>query len=452
MKHMSLKFFIAIIALVLLSAAAVAGTSFSYLKIAPQALGFKKPMTYLVLMQNNYEIRATGGYIGSFAIVTMERGKIKKMNLFNTNEFDKKSAVKVAPPSPLKEFLHVQNWQLRDSNWSPDFPVSAKQAMQFYNLQSNDKVNFDGVIAVNTNVLPTLLGYIGSVKIEGTEFKAENAALALEYEVEQGFYERGLNYDQRKKILFEFIKKTAAEIEGLSTREKIQLTSRLKKHLNNKDILVYFEDETMEEAVKVAGWGGDLRKPSSDYLMIVDSNLGALKSDLYVSRDLEYYVDLTNPNSPWARLTVRYNHQAKEETWLTKDYRNFLRVYVPRKAWLVKANGASNKTKFENGKANTVFSNFMDVELNQQKKVVYEYVLPKEVIKDDQYELLIQKQSGVKELPIKIVVVSHQGVKRLWPNKFGVITPSKKQTIFKKTLEGDEVFRIKFSDEKIDVK
>lgn len=447
---MKLRFYIVIfVVIILLPISVLMWGYFSYFKVIAHAAGFEKPVTYLVLLQNNYEIRATGGYIGSFAVVTIDRAKIKKINLFNTNEFDRQSSVKVVPPTPLKEFLQVENWQLRDSNWAPDFPTSARQAIRLHNLQSREQIRFDGVVGVNANILPTLLQSTGPVKIASNEFNKDNAALALEYEVEQGFYQKGISQEERKKVLFQFIKEVINRVEKLDNKEKIQLAKSLRFHLQNKDILLYFDDERLQQAIEGQEWGGIMKGFSGDYLMVVDSNLGAFKSDMFVARNLDYFLDLTDPEKPKARLTVKYKHTAKEENWLVKDYRNFMRVYTPQKTWLEKVGGVNNKTSFEGTKTHSGFGNFMDVELNQQKAVVYQYVLPSDIIKDGTYELLVQKQPGIKKLPVTVTVKSPYKIKRLSPNQDGKLSFSNnKQVVFKKDLESDQVFKIKFDLEK----
>lgn len=418
---------------------------FPYFKVFPRALGFQKSMTYLVLLQNNYEIRATGGYIGSFAVATINNGRIQELNLFDSNEFDKKSVIKIEPPRPLKEFLHIDNWQFRDSNWSPDFPTSAIMATKFYNLQKGENINFDGVIAVNANILSTILEVIGPIKIDGSEFNRNNAVLALEYEVEQGFYEKGISREQRKEILFRFIKEVIRRAEDLSVRDKIQLAKSLKTDLDNKDILVYFSDKRLEKTIKEQGWAGNVKNFTGDYLMVIDSNLGAFKSDLFVNRKLEYTVNLRDPTKPKARLVIYYDHNATEENWLVKDYRGWLRVYTPKESLLSKVEGVNGKTILESDKWYTVFGNFFDVEVGQQKSIVYEYDLPKTVLEDGSYKLLIQKQSGIEKLPVAVIVLSSYKIKRLWPNKFGRIVAGKNQVVFRKDVQSDEVFKIKFT-------
>lgn len=421
--------------------------NFSYLKILPAAAGFKKPMTYLILMQNNYEIRATGGYIGSFGIATIEKAKIKELKLFNTNEFDAKSKAKVKPPQPLNEFLHIENWQLRDSNWSPDFPTSAVMAEKFYNLQSGENINFDGVIAVNANILPAILEVVGTIKIDGSEFNKDNAALALEYEVEQGFYKKGAPKEERKEILFRFIKEVIKKVDNLSPRDKVRLAKSFRSHTDSKDILIYFNNEKLEKIVKKQSWGGNVIKPNNDYLMLVDSNLGAFKSDLFVRRSLEYTVDFSDTKKPRAKLVINYEHNAKEENWLVKDYRNWLRVYAPKGSSLVKTAELKSKPSLEIGKNHNIFGGFIEVALAEKKSIGYEYDLPSDIVKNGSYKLLIQKQSGIEKIPVTVTIVNSSklgSVKRIYPNEFSYFVSSKNQIIFKKDILTDEVFEVKF--------
>lgn len=391
----------------------------------PEVLGFNKPMTYLILLQNNYEIRPTGGYIGSFAIITVENAKITNLDIFDTNEFDRVSQRGFKPPSPLKEFLHVDNWQLRDVNWSPDFPTTAKQAVKFYNLESAKDMDFDGVAAVNASILPTIINFIGPVQIEENEFNEENVILALEYEVELGFKEKGIGYEGRKGVLVKLVKEVSSGIENLSLKEKIRLSEQLRNHADNKDMLLYSKNPDIQLALKEKGWTGELKPSKGDYLMVVDTNLGAFKSDFFIERSLDYTVDLTDMEKPKAKLVITYDHNAKESNWLTKDYRSYVRVYTPKGSWMTKTGGVKDKTDFSAEKNYTVLANFAEVPLDTKKQVIYEYNLPKNILAGSTYELLVQKQPGLEKLPVKVTLLTGK---------------SSKQIIFEKEILKDHKF------------
>ena len=145
--------------------------------------------TFMLLFQNNMELRPGGGYIGSFGILKMLDGKVEELQTHDLSNFDGRVPDGIVPPYPIKEALHVNDWKLRDSNFSPDFPTNAGKADEFYHLGQGQE-NFAGVVAINSNVLTSFLKVTGPVEVPGYPgiYDSENAVLNLEYQVEQGSY------------------------------------------------------------------------------------------------------------------------------------------------------------------------------------------------------------------------------------------------------------------------
>ena len=96
--------------------------------------GFKK-RHFLVLLQNNNELRSTGGYITSVFDITLGKFGAKKKSLnVNTDLYDHK---KVDAPTPIQKMLydsHLNTWTFRDANYYPDFKKSGEKLVEFYNL------------------------------------------------------------------------------------------------------------------------------------------------------------------------------------------------------------------------------------------------------------------------------------------------------------------------------
>ncbi len=112
----------------------------SFLKIIPEITGFNGERTYLLLFQNNLELRPSGGYLGNFGIIKVKNGKPIIFEVHDTNIFDGFGKTITEPPTPIYDYLGIDNWQMRDGNWSPDFKISAKQVEYFYHLQGGQEI------------------------------------------------------------------------------------------------------------------------------------------------------------------------------------------------------------------------------------------------------------------------------------------------------------------------
>ena len=125
----------------------------------PTLLGLIKPINYLVLIQDNHELRASGGFIEGLALISVVGGHISDVQLLSSFTADAQMKGSVEPPD-LKKSLGESNWYFRDSNWEADFPIVAQKAAWFVAKQLNRQI--DVVVATNTSSLPSLLDIVGS--------------------------------------------------------------------------------------------------------------------------------------------------------------------------------------------------------------------------------------------------------------------------------------------------
>ena len=366
---------------------------------------------FLVLFHNNMEIRPGGGFIGAFGILKVKKGKITALETHDTGNFDGRIPDAVPVPYPMKETLRIDSWKLRDSNWSPDFAVNAKKAEEFYRMGGGQE-KFDGVVGITTNVLTSLLKVTGPITLEGYPgtYADENAIIALEYQVEKAFDEQGIPRGERKSVLMDLAKAIAARVENLSPGGKIELAKIILEDLKRKDILLYFSDAEIQQAVEKSNWAGRVdEKWDRDYLMTVDANLGAWKSDYYVKRSLDYTVDLTK-DTPEAKLLITYNHTAKQKDWMTKDYQSYLRVYAPQGFWLDSYSPELKNPQFAEELSRKYFGFLVYVPIGQEKTFEFRYALPEEL--KNNYDLLIQKQAGLNNVPVAAHITYPDGSKK----------------------------------------
>ena len=352
----------------------------------------------LVLFQNDLELRPGGGFIGAFGVIKFKNGKIQDIAVEDTGNFDKKIPANIAPPAPLAEIIGTKAWKMRDSNWSPDFKVNAEQAEYFYNA-GGGKENIDGVIAINTVVLNSLLSITGPVKIDGYpgEYRDENAILQLEYQVEKGYLEQGIAKGERKNIMAELADILAEKAQSFSFSEQLQMARKMEDHLKQKDIQLFFKDKALQDEIEKVDWGGRVKDFDGDYLMVSDANLLALKSDFCIRRRMEYAVDIEN-DIPQAELAITYEHTCRVKDWMTSDYRSWLRVYVPNGSFLTEAGGQKGDVSYSEELGKKVFGMLVIVPVGEAKTITLKYRLP-ENVKKGNYRLLVQKQSGSGAVP-----------------------------------------------------
>ncbi|MDP1845822.1 MAG: DUF4012 domain-containing protein [Candidatus Moranbacteria bacterium] len=376
--------------------------------IYDKAGGFDREQTFLILFQNDMELRPGGGFIGSFGILKAKNGKVGDIQIHDTGVFDGRVPDTEQPPYPMAEMLHIKSWQMRDSNWSPDFRVNAEKAEYFYKLGQGGE-NFDGVIAINTKVLNSILEITGPVKIADYpgEYNDETAILQLEYQVEKGYQEQGIMKGERKSVMKDMAKVLIEKIHNLNVSQQLELAKKIEENLKQKNIQMFFKDESLQAEAEEINWAGRVKNYKGDYLMVVDANLNSLKSDLCIKREIKYEVDLS-AEKPQAELALTYDHTCRTRDWMTANYNDWLRVYIPDGSWLADSSVPQENLRFGNDLGKKVVGVPVYVEIGKKETITLKYDLPAE-LKNNNYSLFIQKQSGSGEVPVSISVKKADG-------------------------------------------
>lgn len=373
--------------------------------------GYPEKARFLIILQNNDELRPTGGFIGTYGIVEVDSGDIVKFDTRDVYHLDMpiKDKLRIVPPEPLKKYLGVDNWYLRDANWSPDWPTSARKINWFYQVENklNNQVaqnEFSGVIAITPQFIIDLLTLTGPIKIDNVVYDKNNFQDLLQYKVEKGYVDSGVSSWQRKEVIGEIAKELKIKLFNLPTKQLLEIFSILNNNLDEKNILIYLFNPVEQNLIKQKGWAGEIKNMKDDYLMVVDANMAALKTNAVINRNLEYEVD-QNINGLFAKLKINHAHSGRFD-WKTTRYRTWTRIYAPLGSQLIKTEGfVDNEVVVINELDKTCFGGFISIEPGKISNIYLEYKLPDDlnkVINAGNYNLYIQKQPGsdVKQLVV----------------------------------------------------
>ncbi|MEA3293175.1 MAG: hypothetical protein U9P88_01785, partial [Patescibacteria group bacterium] len=231
----------------------------------------------------------------------------------------------------------------------------------------------------------------------------------LEYEVEKGYIERGIEAGERKTVFKALVKKTLEKSMEGSLWQKEDLKNLIISELNEKNILLFFKNSGEQEIINKLGWSGQVDQSyQGDYLMIVEANLGGGKSNAFIEREIEYFVDLSK-DIPVANLKIKYTHSNVKKDWFNDDYRAYLRIYVPNESWLLASSGMENETEFLDEFGKTVFGNWIVIPAGETKTVEFSYLLPNRFKDETDYQILVQKQPGINNLHLNLMIKGLKG-------------------------------------------
>ncbi|MFA5131033.1 MAG: DUF4012 domain-containing protein [Patescibacteria group bacterium] len=332
-------------------------------------LGATNDKRYLLVFQNNSEMRATGGFIGSYALVDVRDGKIRNLEVPGGGSYDMEAGmnVRVAAPKPL--WLVNPLWHFWDANWWPNWPTTAKNLMWFY--EKSDGPTVDGVIGVTPTVVEKLLAITGPIDLTkeyGLTIDADNFWETVQKIVEQKNLASSnpssvagvpasstpvlsslpikqdleINADNKpKKIIGDLMAKIMETLpKKLNSENLVKILALFEESLSEKQVLFYFSDPALEAEVASRNWAGEIKNTDRDYLAVINTNIAGQKSDRMMAEKIEQTSEVAADGSIINTLKITRTHTGVKNEVMT-GVRNvdWLRVYVPGGSELLSADG-----------------------------------------------------------------------------------------------------------------
>ncbi len=373
--------------------------------VLPQIMGEDSPKKYLVLLQNDKELRPTGGFITAYAVFNVSKGKIESEGSQDIYSLDATVLKKVPPPAPIAKYLNVSSFSLRDSNFSPDFVSSMNQFQSLYN-SSSQKKNIDGIITVDTQFVLDMVKVLGPIDAYGTKFTADNVDACgcpqIIYQLESfADQPKGTESGGRKDIIAVLMQQMMAKTFSAPKSTWPNILTTMLNSLREKDVLLYFKDSNSQAAVERVNYAGRLYQYDGDYLAINEANLGGAKSNLYIQENANLKVEKGKDGNLHNTLTIEYkypramdncNLERKGGLCLAGIYQDYIRIYVPKGATIIKASGTEVPLAASEDLGKTVFGGFFTVRPQGTAKIQVEYSVP--IKATGTYKLLIQKEPG----------------------------------------------------------
>lgn len=318
-------------------------------KMLASLIGINGEKRYLFVFQNNTEIRASGGFIGSYALIDFKGGNIEKLEAPGGGSYDTEGGLqeKVASPEPL----HLVNplWHFWDANWWPDWPTSARKLEWFY--ERSDGPTVDGIISLTPTVAEKFLeitGPIDMTKEYGVVLDSKNFWVTTQTFTEQKFYQT----NKPKKIIGDLMNRILEELpKRLNKDNLLPLLKMFDESAREKHILFYFNDGELEKKIEELGWDGKVDNTNWDYLSVINSNIAGQKTDRRIRETIEHTAEVMPDGSIIDNVLIRREHTGvKNEPFCGVRNVDWMRVYVPLGSELISAEGFKpvDKIYFEN--------------------------------------------------------------------------------------------------------
>lgn len=312
------------------------------------------PKTYLLLVQNEDELRPTGGFITTVGRLVVQDGEIVSLDFEGVdNEQEDWTRPYPAAPWQLQEYMNAEVLILRDSNWFADFPTSARWAEYLFSYNHADSL--DGVIAFDQQFLVILLGALGPLEVEGAPYPITSSNV-IEYMRSAKLPPAGEPVPPnwyRKTFIEDIADAILRELVGGGNKDWRGLGFALTRALGERHLLMRFDDPALTSLLAEHDWDNAVRPFDGDFLMITDTNIGFNKTNALVDISLSYDVDLTDLSAPKGSLVLNHRNNSSRDVQcmhfdsgqtpadymypMNRCYWSYLRVYKQSGAELVAA-------------------------------------------------------------------------------------------------------------------
>jgi len=314
---------------------------------APQILGQDKSKTYLVLFENNMELRPTGGFIGSFGLVTFDGGRLTDLTVNDVYSADGQLNGHVEPPPPIKDYLGEANWWLRDSNWDPDFPTSAKRAEWFLDKELSKQV--DGVVSTDLFPVKGILKSMGPIFLSdyNLNITSDNLYEETQSEVQSNFFPGA---HKKASFLTALSRNLLGGIINLKINQKLGILKTFYEGLDGRHIQIYLHDNSQQNAVSALEWDGAVTSPTcgsncyADLVGVVEANVGDNKANYFIQRSMNLNLTV-GPSGVDHMLTLDLVNTANPALGPSGKYKDYIRIIIPSDTSLVSVRSDNGNTQ-----------------------------------------------------------------------------------------------------------
>jgi hypothetical protein len=318
----------------------------------------------LVLLENPSEMRPDGGFLGSYADVSIKGGVIVNIAFHDVADVDIAFKQKIIPPAPLQ--LTETAFRPADANWFFDFPTSASETIRMFEASGlyasgapdAPSTTFDGVIAVTPQVMSDLLSVTGPITLPGatptsasTTFTAGNLVTQIQKIVQAGQAKSASgNATYPKAVLAQLYPVLFQQLASSTDAQKQQILGLALNWIADKDLMFYFTNPAFETFANAYGATGDVyqlpQNFNGDYLAVTNADVNSDKSELYVAQDVTYDAAIGSDGTLTDNLTIVRTHNGNQSSywWYQTTNQDYLQIFVPNGSTLNNQSGGIAKS------------------------------------------------------------------------------------------------------------
>lgn len=368
----------------------------------PTLLGAKEPKQYLVLFMNNMELRPGGGFIGSLATIKVYKYSLKEIRVYDVYSLDGQLRTHLDPPAAIARYLNQPHWFLRDSNFSPDFTINAKEALKFVKIETEWQ-DFDAVFGITLTTVQRLLDLFPSFYVSdyNDTVNADNFFIKAQSYAEKDFFPGSYG---KKDFLQSVFQTLLLKLEQ-GDYDNWRLIFLVRDLFQEKFMVAYFKNEALQQTFDELFWTGRVVSTEcnfktncfSDYVYVVDANLGVNKANFFVQRTIRLNTIVGVNRKVRNILALDYYNQSVSDVFPGGTYKNYVQIYLPKNTVinrLLVGGSLAQEYDVETELGLRKVGLFVEVGPGANTNVTVDYDFLDSLQAQQQYQLIVQKQIG----------------------------------------------------------
>lgn len=370
-------------------------------------IGDDKKQNTLLVLANNAELRTGGGFIGTVGIIESEKGKVNTNALVGVYGIDSSNGCedkKYSQPGYLQALAPCPS--LRDSNNYLDFSSNAKQALYFYQLNTN--VSVDNVVQITPRVLERLLEKTGPIYLKDYDLtiNKDNFRDTVQLEVESG-NDKKQKKDPKSGVLGSLANQMISKLLSQDIYQLKDYLPLLQELIDQKHINLYSKNNKTQELINKIKADGKVKSTDDNFFMLTEANFAANKSSSVINNQIDMHQIIDKDGSSIIEMKIISSHSSdykipyvdpntNQSTWLIGDNKSHINLVLPRNS-IIQAMSL-NKDRYivsENNNHTTVEYDRYLKPLTQSV-VSLSYKIPTKYVFNDQLIInsVVQKQLG----------------------------------------------------------
>ena len=407
---------------------------------------------YLLLFANNMELRPGGGFIGSFAILTMKNYTLQDLKIYDVYDADGQLQAHVEPPKPIREHLNQPHWYLRDSAFSPDFLENYAQAKYFLEKEMGFE-DFSGAFLITTKAIENILAAFENVYLPDYDesINQKNFYLKAQIHSEKDFFPGSI---QKKSFLSSLTRNLILNVENASI---LTIAKQLKKSLDEKQLVLYIDNTETQKLIDSFYWSGRIFEPKCtsnsnncvpDYFFPVDANLGVNKANFFIKRSIHFKTKINSNGEISHILTIQFKNESPSEVFPGGTYKNYFQLFLPKDATIkeiTKDDILVEDSDYKN-EVFTIIGFLFKVPPKKTTKISISYKIDNKIKKGKGvYQLIAQKQIGSSNNDFALEIIVPKNIFITNKNFSPVVKDN--QIVYNTSLSADKIFYIELIKE-----